>query len=463
VSDRATHAPGDRIADKYVLVRQLDQGGMGAVWAADNEVLDVHVALKILHSSLVETEAADRLFGEAKILARLQHPGIVRVLDCGSTDAGEPFVAMELLDGESLADAIDRRGRFSATEAVQLLLPIVDAVSAAHQAGVVHRDIKPENIFLASVAGRTQPKVLDFGIALSQSMSLRRTTNGAVMGSPAYMSPEQARGITIDPRTDIWSLAVMLQELVTGVMPFHRDNYHATLRAIIEDTPPSITSLGAGDELLAAVIERALAKLPEQRFPGARDFGVALAQWLYSQGVDEDACNVLLRSSWLRVSEAPASLAPMTLTSSEPPSMRDTLAPPAPSSERKEETTGTVLRRSVPGMSVTAKSSTGRGRTRLLGALAGLGAVVASALFLWPDPTPSERAGSASAPESTAMPPIRTAEPSEAPAATPPAPRSDATTDAGAKRTPERRHAPVEARPPRKRRSRPRPFRPHGI
>jgi serine/threonine protein kinase len=460
VSDRATHATGERIADKYVLVRQLDQGGMGAVWAAENEVLDARVALKILHSNLVETEAADRLFTEAKILARLQHPGIVRALDFGRTDAGEPFVAMELLDGESLADAIDRRGRFSATDAASLLLPIVDAVSAAHEAGVVHRDIKPENIYLASVAGRTQPKVLDFGIALSQS-SLRRTTNGAVMGSPAYMSPEQARGVSIDARTDIWSLAVMLQELVTGVMPFQRENYHATLRAIIEDTPPSITSLGAGDELLAAVIERALGKLPEERFPTARDFGVALAQWLFSQGVSEDVSNVSLLSSWLRVSEAPASLAPMTLTESEPPSMRDTLAPPSPHEERKEETTGSVLRRSVPALSVTAKGSTGRGRTWVLGALAGLAAIVASVYVSWPTSAPSDGTGSAAASESEPAAPTRAAAPSEVPAPVPATPRAEGSTDAGAKSVPAPRSAPTKTRKPAG--SRPRPFRPRGI
>jgi serine/threonine-protein kinase len=330
--DTERYRAGDRIADKYVLVRALDSGGMGLVWAAHNVDLDVHVAIKLLRGELTATNAADRLLSEARMLARLQHPGIVRVHDCGKTPHGDPFIVMELLDGECLADFMERTGRISAIDAVSLLLPVADAIRVAHDAGIVHRDLKPENIFLANVGGRVQPKVLDFGIALAEFVGTRRTTHGAVLGSPAYMSPEQARGDDVGKPTDIWALSVVLFELVTGTLPFESDNYHATLRAIIELTPPSITQLSAGDELLAAIVERGMAKDPAVRYSSVRKLGMDLAQWLFSHGVAEDASNVSLRTTWLSSpSDPPSSLSPVTVGRPSFPSLsqRETLRSPA--------------------------------------------------------------------------------------------------------------------------------------
>ena len=372
MTESERYQAGDRIADKYELVRKLDQGGMGAVWAARNADLDVHVALKLLRPELSETHAVDRLLAEARMLARLQHPAVVRVHDCGRTGQGDPFVVMELLDGESLADHMDRRGRISAVDAVSLLLPIVDGVRVAHEAGIVHRDIKPENIYLAQVGGRTQPKLLDFGIALAEAIAVRRTTHGAVMGSPVYMSPEQARGAEVGVSTDLWALAVVLFEMVSAALPFQGDNYNAVLRAIIEDEPASLTEVAAGDELLAAIVERGLAKDPARRWASARDLGTALAEWLVSQGLSEDASHTSLRSWLTRSSDPPMSLSPVMVGRSD--------RPPA------EGRTGVVTtdgRRSVGAFTHTSVERNRRGRrVWVMSALAGVVLLVGGALWL---------------------------------------------------------------------------------
>src|SRR6187455_1321689 len=195
------YQPGDLIHDKYQLVRPLGQGGMGTVWVAQNTVLQVSVAVKLiaLGDQHDADETAERLLREARAAARLDHPAIVRVFDFGRTDHGDPFIVMELLHGESLADILARDSRMPGVQAVRAMLPIADALASAHDKGVVHRDVKPENVILSTTEdGRTQPKLLDFGIASLQEKSTRitqekrLTREGSVVGTPAYMSPEQA-------------------------------------------------------------------------------------------------------------------------------------------------------------------------------------------------------------------------------------------------------------------------------
>jgi serine/threonine-protein kinase len=159
------YAPGEVIAGKYELVRQLGQGGMGSVWFAKNLDLESEVALKLIRAEVEAEEADERLVKEARAAARLGHRAIVRVFDFGRTSQGDPFIVMELLSGETLAEAIAARGRIGAVKAVQTLLPIADALAAAHERGIVHRDLKPENIFLSRETRKTQPKIVDFGIA----------------------------------------------------------------------------------------------------------------------------------------------------------------------------------------------------------------------------------------------------------------------------------------------------------
>jgi serine/threonine protein kinase len=293
---------GDVIADKYQLVRVMGTGGMGAVWIAHNLALDVNVAVKLIRAGVATASAAGRRLQEARAAARLGHPAIVRVFDFGRTTYDEPFIVMELLEGESLGEALGRRRRISAVRAVQTLLPIADALSVAHTKGIVHRDLKPENVFLHRAdTGRTEPKIVDFGIAtLDRGQDRRITQDGTIVGSPAYMSPEQARGEgSIDNRTDVWSFAVVLYELMTGEAPFKGDNHMAVLKQVIEHDPVPVMELGAGDDALWAIIERALQKDPSERWQSMRALGAALALWLTGQGIEEDVSGASLAATWL--------------------------------------------------------------------------------------------------------------------------------------------------------------------
>ena len=297
-----TYAAGEVLFDKYTLVSLLGQGGMGDVWLAHNETLDVDVAVKVIRSGLGAAGLGERLLQEARAAAKLGHPAIVRVFDFGTTARGDPFLVMELLQGEDLGTALARRGRLNAIRGVQLLLPIAHALDAAHAKGIVHRDIKPDNIFLVDIGGgNVQPKLVDFGIAkLGQPTNQRLTALGSLVGTPAYMSPEQARGEEVDHRADIWAFTLVLYEAITGVLPFDHENYHATLRAIIEDAPTPTPELGAGDDQLWAILQRGLAKRVESRVPSMRELGSELAKWLLWNDVTEDASGASLQAMWLQ-------------------------------------------------------------------------------------------------------------------------------------------------------------------
>lgn len=276
---------------------------MGVVWVAHSTALDVDVALKMLRPELAGTQAVDRMAREARAAAQLGHPAMVRVLDFGTSEQGEPFLAMELLSGEELNTRLEREQRLPAQAAIGLLLPIIDGLGIAHEKGIVHRDIKPENIFIASdEQRRVQPKVLDFGIAkLGQEHTVSRLTQiGAVMGSPYYLSPEQAEGLEdIDFRCDIWSIGVVLYEAITGSLPFAASNYNALMRSILRDDPTPITDLATGDAQLWMIIDRCLKKDREQRWGSMWELGEALALWLFERGVRVDAAGRSLRHAWL--------------------------------------------------------------------------------------------------------------------------------------------------------------------
>ena len=278
---------GDVIADRYRLVKKIGQGGMGVVWVA--------------HS--LGPGVASRMAREAHAAARLGHPALVRVFDFGWTTRGDPFLVMELVQGEALSTLLRREVRVGAVRAVQILLPVADGLRCAHEKGIVHRDIKPENVFLATdTFGRVQPKLLDFGIAKVdvRSNSARLTQLGAVLGSPEFMSPEQARGQQdIDARSDIWSMAVMLYEMISGTLPFQDRNYNALMQAILNDEPVPTTTFSAGDAGLWKLIARGLAKKRDERWSSMTEFGEALALWLYEHGVKEDACGNSIRALWL--------------------------------------------------------------------------------------------------------------------------------------------------------------------
>lgn len=299
---RVSYEPGYVIAGKYELEAVLGEGGMGTVWRARNTSLESLVALKVVRSGGDRDALGGRLIQEARAAAKLSHPAIVRVLDVGQTESGDPFIVMELLNGSSLAALLASERRFSAVQAVQVLLPIADGLSMAHGKGIVHRDIKPDNIFLVESENGVQPKLVDFGIVKVQQDAgpSQVTQSGTVLGSPDYMSPEQARGLDdVDARTDVWSFSVVLYETITGRTPFKGSNYNALLRQIVEDTPTSLLQLAAADLELSAIVAKGLSKDRGERFGSMDEMGKALATWIVGQGVGEDVCGTALESKWL--------------------------------------------------------------------------------------------------------------------------------------------------------------------
>ncbi len=308
--------PGDLLAGKYRLERPLGEGGQATVWEAHNVALDARVALKLVHPDADDFGQAERLLREAQAVARLRHPAVVRVFDVAQTNDGDWFIVMELLDGECLADKLGEGRRVPATEAVRLLLPIAEALVAAHAAGIVHRDVKPENIVLARAGKHLQPKLLDFGIAKRRDTDWKRTTaKGVLMGTPAYLSPEQAEcARDIDQRTDVWSFAVTLYECVTGHLPFDDETEQALLRSIMTGEPRSILEHSAGDAELWRLLEGGLKKSRAERWQSMQLLGAGLARWLLAQGVTEDARGVSLERIWLGSTLPPSAVMPRTTT-----------------------------------------------------------------------------------------------------------------------------------------------------
>jgi serine/threonine-protein kinase len=184
--------------------------------------------------------------------------------------------------------------------ALRTLLPIAHALAVAHDKGIVHRDLKPENVFLARAEdGQIQPKLLDFGVAKQNVQGYERLTQaGTAVGSPAYMSPEQARGEEVGPQSDVWSFSVVLYEALSGVLPFHDENYNALMRQIIEREPTPLPDLAAGDAELWDILARGLTKDLDRRWDSMRSIGSALAHWLLDRGFTEDLAGASLASTW---------------------------------------------------------------------------------------------------------------------------------------------------------------------
>jgi len=367
---------GDIIAQKYRLTRLLGEGGMGAVWLAHNQKLDVDVAIKLIRREVATPETAQRLLQEARAAARIGHRSIVRVFDFGETELDDPFIVMEVLSGESLRDVLDRKGRIPATNAVRILLPIASALVEAHASGIVHRDLKPENVMLVSDnAGGMVPKLVDFGIAkLRRNDGARDDVagSGLVAGTPAYMSPEQAGGREeVDEGADVWALGVMLYEAITGELPFDGQSYAALVFAIMTAEPTPITDKMAGDARLWDVLKAALAKLPAGR-PSMRALGMALAEWAAAQGIDSDVAGTSLAAHWTRSTHNPLSVPPVAddaarasdLAIPKPPALpSDTEAPRAPGVGRAGARTkgaiavGTLLAAALLIVAITGRSS----------------------------------------------------------------------------------------------------------
>lgn len=271
--------PGAIVGGRYRLEELLGSGGMGSVWRARHIELDTSVAVKLMSPELLSSEHSEKRFRrEAQAAARLKSPHIVKVFDFGTFD-GQPYLAMELLEGEDLAGRLAAQGSLAPAEALRVVDAVAKALEVAHAAGIVHRDLKPANIFVERVGSDEVVKVLDFGIAKQISDDAQSTTTGgAIVGSPAYMSPEQVWGETIGGGgTDLWALGVVTYEMLTGNNPFSHEVLAQVFDRIIKAKVPKPSSpKGALPTGLEAFFERALSRDAAQRFTAPRDFVAAL-------------------------------------------------------------------------------------------------------------------------------------------------------------------------------------------
>lgn len=285
--DQPSFQPGDVIADKYVMVRLLGQGGMGFVVAAEHRDLAALVALKFLLPEVAaDPKRQARFIHEARAAIHLKSEHVAHVLDLGKLENGTPFIVMEYLEGSTVADLLNEQGPLSVEVAVGLLMQVCDAVTEAHALGVIHRDLKPSNLFLCRKGdGTTTLKVMDFGISKVTGVIEERaveqegiTRTGAMVGSPAYMPPEQIRDAkNVDARADIWSLGVLLFELLTCRHPFENHSVGGLLAAIVASPPLPLSTVWREVPVgLEAVVNRALSKQPEDRFPSAAAFADAI-------------------------------------------------------------------------------------------------------------------------------------------------------------------------------------------
>jgi serine/threonine-protein kinase len=289
---------GEVLAGKYHLERLLGSGGMGSVYEALHAFTQRRVAVKLMHPHIARSRiAAERFVREARAPGSIGHTGIVEVLDGGHAEDGSLYLVMEVLHGETLSAALKGR-RMHLQEIAEIVLELLDILEAAHAAGFVHRDIKPENVFLQHAgAAEIEIKLLDFGVAgvianeaQERGNDPKLTRAGAVLGTPLYMSPEQALGRSVDARADLWSVGALLYQALAGAPPYGGDSFqalvvsiatqdHVPIGALRPDLPPRVH----------AVIERALRKDPEKRWSSAREMAGALASAVEGRSTANDA------------------------------------------------------------------------------------------------------------------------------------------------------------------------------
>lgn len=271
--------PNAVLAGRYRLLRPIGDGGNATVWEANDRVLARPVAVKVLRSGRLSEDAGQRYLREARVVAAIRHPNVVKILDIGMTQAGLPFLVMERLDGRSLSQTPSPMGIL---DAVTIATRVLSGLVAVHEAGVVHRDIKPENIFLEETAEGVTPKLIDFGISRAvtsngELKSVLPTRDDLVVGTPQFMSPEQARGADVDARSDLWAVGVMMYEMLAGRLPFDADHPGDIIALVVRDEPVPAEKLRRDlPGPLAAVLRRALTKKREDRFQTAREMRAAL-------------------------------------------------------------------------------------------------------------------------------------------------------------------------------------------
>lgn len=346
MGDTATNK-GRVLADRYRLEERLGEGGFGSIWRAEHLVLAAPVAVKLIDPEIAEDEnAVERFIREARAAASLRSPHVVQIIDYGVDEGELPFMVMELLEGENLAQRLKRSGRIAPVDATRIISHVARAVGRAHDAGIVHRDLKPENVFLVPNEDAEIAKVLDFGVAKVETAALgpksSKTRTGSLLGTPYYMSPEQAQGNKeVDFRSDLWSLGVIGFEILTGKRPFFSDGLgDLVLQICVRDLPvPSeFAPVPPGlDEWFA----RACARDPEHRFQSARELSDAFREAL---GIDA-------RETMITVSDGESAAAARALSQAEhakdeaaqarteeaPPSSKPQPTKPKPKKQRRGE------------------------------------------------------------------------------------------------------------------------------
>jgi serine/threonine protein kinase len=319
VADAPLLPPGTLLAGKFRIERLLGAGAMGAVYAIDHELTHHRRALKLLHPDLrMVPDLVRRFLNEASAAGRAGNPHLVETFDAGTLPTGEPYVVMELLDGETLGGLLAREHIVAPQRAAELVAQAAEGIDAAHSAGIIHRDLKPDNLFVTTREGFPFVKILDFGVskfAAGPASDLRKTRAGMVYGSPAYMSPEQLTGqVDLDARADVFALGVVLFQCLTGALPYDGPTLEAFTARLLAGQPARLETLRPDmPPALVEVVHRAMARAREDRIPSARDLAVALGPFRSSAG----------RAEFLALGHAKtvASLHPMFGTTSRPPGL----------------------------------------------------------------------------------------------------------------------------------------------
>jgi predicted Ser/Thr protein kinase len=265
---------GETVAERYELEELVGHGGMSSVYRAHDSLLERYVALKVLHDQYSEDQDfVERFKREARSVAQLQHPNIVTVIDRGE-QGGRQYIVFEYVEGENLKELVVRKGRLEVREALDIAIEIARALGFAHEHGLVHRDVKPQNVLLN---GDGRAKVTDFGIARSLDVEQGVTQTGTVLGTSNYIAPEQASGKHVDRHSDVYSLGVVLYEMLTGEVPFPGESFVAVALKHVNEPPPSVLDARRGiPPRVAEAVERALEKDPESRFPTMEAFAAEL-------------------------------------------------------------------------------------------------------------------------------------------------------------------------------------------